>query len=413
MDQSTLGWLPAYCRPGRFLPTVQDTEALFSRPPLLFSDFLARALALLQDDVMRKLGLEYDPRRALPCQWKCAEEALFGVDLALYAHTGHFPFDKGMIGGHFNEASLASAVHHSPLNLDVGGSHVGYMPGPDGGTFGNLQRPLRQDAISTDCSHLMGIMAPFRAVYDAACNTILVNRPEEEQVMVSIPNEFLRPSWSSGPIKLLVDLESMCAGQAPHSSELAGAERLAGRSLFHASKALLDSLTPADKERLNNPRQRSIGEALTAPFFHIFDATAELEWNSPQNRLLPYMKYILAGRGAPCPLRAAVTHANIQHNKLTDCVRAPKYSAYTFASFTGVFIDIFDPEERHYVNLYAPLGLSIKLPGRQREFELPPEELHDALARVEPAEPKLPLASVLGYEPSERQRELFTYRSVG
>lgn len=135
MAKTNRGWLPACCQPDAFLPKVPETRVLFSRRPFLFQDFLARAMSFLQSETICKMGFVYNPETALPCKWHCADESVLGVNMCLYAYTGQYPFDKGAIGGMFNKASLGTATHH-------GGSHVGYVPGENGGCFGAIWRPL-------------------------------------------------------------------------------------------------------------------------------------------------------------------------------------------------------------------------------------------------------------------------------
>ena len=411
MEQTIRNWLPPYCQPANFLPSVQETVVIFSRKPFLFSDFMGKALAFLQGDRVHKMGFEYDPKTALPCKWKCSDECLFGVDLAIYAFTGRYPFDKGKIGGHFNEASVAAATHHSSCNIDIGGAHVGYIPGPDGGEFGHIVRPLRQDATSTDCGYLMGLMAPFKAVYDDACKNILLYRPDSYRVQISIPNEFLRPSWSSDRIKLLVDIERLCAGVVPYDVNQPHTHKMAGRSLFYASEDFLAGLDSKTANRFLTSKKRNIGAELTDPFFHIFDSKAQLEHGVLKNRFLPYMKYILSSKYAPYALKAAVTSANIENNKLTDCVRTEQFRHCSFACFSGVFIDMFVPEVDNYVNLFQPIGISIKVPGRTREYEISAAEVHSEFATLTPVEPIIPLDVVLGYKCSARALDQFTFNS--
>ena len=411
MDQTIRNWLPSYCQPANFLPSVQETVVLFSRPPLLFADFVGRALSFLQGDMVRKMGYEYDPAIALPCKWKCSDECLFGVDLALYAFTGLYPFDKGKIGGHFNEASVTAATHHSPSNIDFGGSHVGYIPGPGGGKFGHIVRPLRQDETSTDCGYLMGLIQPFKEVYDDACKNILLHRPEGYRVTISIPNEFLQPSWSSDRIKLLVDIERLCAGIVPYDVSKPHTHKLAGRSLFYASDEFLGSLDPETADRFSSPRKRNIGSELSETYFHIFDSKADMVDGVLKNRFLPYMKYILSSRYAPYAVKAAVTSANIENNKLTDCVRTEQFRHCSFASFSGIFVDMLDPESGQYVNLFQPIGISIKVPGRVREYEISAAEVHEEFAKLTPEEPKIPLNCMLGIQDAERLVDQFTFRS--
>jgi hypothetical protein len=411
MKQTIRNWLPSYCQPDNFLPSVQETVVLFSRRPYLFSDFVGRALAFLQTDSVKKMGFVYDPETALPCKWKCSDECLFGVDLAIYAFTGRYPFDKGKIGGHFNEASVTAATHHSPCNIDFGGAHVGYIPGPNGGDFGHIVRPLRQDATSTDCGYLMGLMAPFKAVYDDACKNILLHRPDGYRVQISVPNEFLRPSWSSEDIKLLVDIERLCAGVVPYDVNKPHTHKMAGRSLFYASDDFLAGLESDTANRFSGSQRRKIGTQLTDPFFHIFDSKAQMDNGVLKDRFLPYMKYILASPYAPYPLKAAVTSANIENNKLTDCVRTEQFRHCSFASFSGVFIDLFDPEVDNYINLFQPIGISIKVPGRTREYEISAAEVHHEFSRIKPVEPIIPLDLVLGHQCSQRIGEQFTFNS--
>ncbi|MCU0726828.1 MAG: hypothetical protein MUE73_13740, partial [Planctomycetes bacterium] len=402
-------WLPNYCHPSTFLPTVQETIVLFREPPYLFQDFVGLAIAFLRSEDARKMGFQYDPRTALPCKWKCSDESLFGVDLCIYAWTGHYPFDKGRIGGYFNETALGAAVHHSRTNIDFGGAHVGYLPGPDGGRFGTIARPLRDEEPSTDCGHLLALLQPFKAIYDDACRTILFYRPEGERVLVSIPNEFLQPGWSRHRIKLLVDVERLTGGLVPYHLEKRFTHKLPGRSLFHVSDAFLESLDPQTAALFATPEPTPIGRELTVEWFHIYDSAAEVRDGLPVQRILPYMRYILSSKVAPYPLKAAVTAANLEYNTLTDAVRAEEFRPYSFASFTGIFIDMYDEELRAYVNLFQPIGISLKPAGRTREVEITPAEIHARFRHLEPVPPALPLEGVLGYPRPKSILSRFTF----
>jgi hypothetical protein len=131
---------------------------------------------------------------------------------------------------------------------------------------------------------------------------------------------------------------------------------------------------------------------------------------SPTLRLLPYMKYILSSKLAPYPLKGAVTNTNIEYNNLTDAVRAEPFHSHAFASFTGVFIDMYDADLGNYVNLFQPIGISIKPAGRSRGVEIAAAEVHHIFDRLEPAEPILPLEGVLGYADAQHVLEKFTFR---
>lgn len=410
MHQTTRNWLPVYCHPESLLPTVQETITLFSHPPYLFQDFVGQALAFLRSDVARKMGFAYDPATALPCKWKCADESVFGVDLILHAYTGHYPFDKGRIGGCFNEGSLGAAVHHSTTNIDFGGSHVGYLPGEGHGRFGQIVRPLREgQAESTDCGYLMAVLAPFKLIYDDACANIVLFAPEPGLPLVSIPNEFLQPSWSRQPVKLLVDVERLTRGTVPYDVSKPHTHKLAGRTLFYVAPDFLDGLAEEKRAQFSSPEWTPIGRELVAELFNIYDDAAELVQGVPSQRLLPYIKYILSSKVAPYPLKAAVTNANIEHNTLVDSIRAEALRSCSFASFSGVFIDLYDHALGAYVNLFQPVGAAIKPAGRTREIELAPAELHEIFAALAPVEPVLPLRGVLGYERPAHLLERFTY----
>ena len=77
----------------------------------------------------------------------------------------------------------------------------------------------------------MGLMAPFKSIYDDACRSILLHKPAD-RVLLSVPNEFLQPDWSSHRVKLLIDVERLCDGlvayedDEPHTHKLAGRFRL-------------------------------------------------------------------------------------------------------------------------------------------------------------------------------------------
>lgn len=410
MNQTTRPWLPVYCHPESLLPAVQETITLFSQPPFLFQDFVGKAIAFLRSETARKMGFEYDAATALPCKWKCADEAVFGVDLILHAYTGHYPFDKGRIGGCFNEGSLGAAVHHSTTNIDFGGSHVGYQPGAGVGTFGQIVRPLREGrAHSTDCGYLMAVIAPFKQAYDDACTNIVLFAAEPPQTLISIPNEFLQPSWSRHPVKLLIDVQRLTRGVVPYNVSKPHTHKLAGRTLFFVAPDFLDTLTEAQRAHFASPEWTPIGDELVAEYFNIYDANAEVVQGVPTQRLLPYVKYILSSKVAPYPLKAAVTNANIEHNSLVDAIRADEHRGCSFASFSGVFLDIYDAELGAYVNLFQPVGAAIKPAGRTREYEIAPAELHHLFARLAPVDPLLPLKGVLGYERPAYLLERFTY----
>jgi len=409
MRRSNRAWLPRYCSPDDLLPRIPETRALFSRRPYLVQDFVGKTISFLNSDEARKMGLEYDERCAIPCKWRCADESLFGVDLAIYAYTRAYPFDKGRIGGYFNEASIGAAVHHGRINVDLGGSHVGYVPGPDGGSFGRVWRPAERE-YSTDCGHLMAVISPFKQIYDDACDNILVCQPEGERVLVSIPNEFIQPTWSSHPIKLLVDPDTLTDGEVEYDHHRPHTHTLIGRSLFYAHPDFIAHLPEDELHRLTTTVRQRIGHSLTHRYFNIFDAEAELdEEGLPRQRLLLYMKFILSARHSPEGLKAAVINTSLEHNRLTDAVRAGPYIGYDFISFSGVFIDIYSKDARSYVNLFQPMGMTIKPRGKTRELEFTPEEIHEIFDRIPVAEPRMPLKAVLDYDRPESALESFTY----
>ncbi len=412
MNRSNRIWLPEYCDQQSFLPAVQETIILFAQRPYLFQDFVGKALSFLQGKMAKKMGFEYDPRTALPCKWKCSDESLFGVDLVLYAYTGHYPFDKGLIGGRYNEAALDAAVHHSAMNIDFGGSHVGYVPGDNGGHHGRIVRPLNARHTSTDCGYLMASLSHFKTVYDDACENILVFRTNDGQVIASIPNEFLQPGWSTNRIKLLVDLERFTRSTVPYDMSNPVTHKVAGRSLFYVSTEFLSGIDQGPlEESLMTAEPQPIGKELTADFFSIYDSEAELIGGVPVKRFLPYVKHILSSKVAPYPLKAAVTNSNIEHNRLTDSVRAEEYKKASFASFTGVFIDIYDEQLACYVNLFQPVGISIKPAGKTREVEISAAEVHHIFDRLKAAQPAMSLKGVLGYDRADHVLESFTYRA--
>lgn len=383
---------------------------LFSHPPYLFQDFSRKAMAFLASDTARKMGFPFALEQMLPCTWKCSDESTFGVSLCVYGCTGHYPFHKGRIGGYFNELSLRAAVHHAHTNIDFGGSHVGYRAGPNGGSFGSIQRPLLPEEHAADCGHLCGVIAPFKTVFDDACENILLFQPEGGRLLISIPNEFLEPSWSSTSVKLLVDIETVTAGIVPYEETKTFSHKLAGRSLFYAHPLFLDGLTEMEVRRFRSPDPQPIGRSLGDSHFRIFDMDAALDDGGlPQERLLAYMNLILSARHAPWQLKAAIVNTNLQYNLLTDSLRMEAFVPYSFATFTGVFIDMYNHEIRNYVNLFQPVGLSIKPAGRTREIEIPPAEIHSIFDALPMAEPVVPLDAVLGYPRPVRMLEQFTF----
>jgi len=408
MNRTNRNWLPGYCDPEALLPKVPETSALFSRRPYLIQDFVGKLVSLLGSDEIAKTGFEYDPKRVVPCRWKCSDESLFGVDLALYAYTRAYPFDKGEIGGCFNAASIGAAVHHGSINIDIGGSHVGYEAGPGGGSFGRIWRPA-EEKHSTDCGYLMGVLAPFQQVYRDASENILLCQPEGARPMVSIPNEYVQPTWSSDRIKLLVDLERFTCGEVEYEQEHPFTHTQLGRSLFHVHPEYLASLDPDVARSLCTPAQKPIGDNLTQAMFNIWDSEAELANGRPKLGILPYMKYILAARYAPAGLKAAIVNTALEHNQLTDAVRTEPYRPFDFVSFTGVFIDTFNEGAGNYVNLFQPMGLSVKPRGRTHEVSFSAAELHELLENTPLAEPHMALEGIFGHARPQSSLDDFTF----
>lgn len=402
-------WLPPYCNPDGLLPKIQETRSLFARRPYPFPDFVGKAIAFLQTEEVQKMGFVFDPQRSLPCKWKCSDESLYGVDLALYAQTGHYPFDKGVIGGRFNAGSLGAAVYHGPINIDFGGSHVGYVPGNGGGRFGSIWRP-QQGEHSTDCGYLSGLLAPFRYEYDDATSNILISHPPGEKVLVSVPNEYVQPNWSERRIKLLIDTDTFTDGEVEYAPSKPHTHTPIGRTLFQLSGAFLERLRPTDRDRLTTQEPKPVGRLLSHPYFHLFDLDAEIDAHGlPRERLLLYMKYILSARHAPPPLKVAIINTNIEHNHLTDTVRDAAYRPYSFASFSGVFLDLFDESSQRYATLFQPLAVAIKAAGKNREVELLPEEIHHRFDQLSPAEPAIPMRDVLRCDSFEGWLDQFSF----
>jgi len=410
MHRTNRLWLPDYCSPDGLLPKVQETRSLFANRPYAFPDFVGRAFAFLQSKEVRTMGFEFDSAKALPCKWKCPDESLFGADLALYAQTGHYPFNKGKLGGGFNEKALGAAVHHGPINIDFGGGHVGYMPGKKGGTFGQVWRP-QNNAPSANCGYLTSLTVGFMSVYDDAINNIFVYQPPGDHVFIDVPNEYTQPSWSSMPIKLLVDTDTLTNGEVDYVPSSAQTHCPIGRTLFYLSDAFLEGLTADERVRLMTPEPSPVGRSLTPRFFNIFNIDAELDsYGLPRQRLLPYMKYIIAARHAPPLLKAAIINTNIEHNRLTDTTRTEAYRNYAFASFSGVYIDLYDETSGRYGVLYQPLAIAIKPAGRKREIELLPEEIHERFAKIKPAVPAIPMEDVMRTASFSSWTDAYTFK---
>ncbi len=408
MKSATPDWLSLKYHLGGFVPKIQETRVLFRHRPYYFPDFVARALTFLQSDEARSMGFEYDPKHLLPCKWKCSDESVFQVDLTLHAYTGLNPFDKGRIGGFYNEGALSAAVHHGPINIDFGGSHVGYIPGPAGGYFGRIWRP-QQKACSTDCGHLLSVITPFTELYRDACENILIYSPTGDKVIASIPNEYLQPIWSSHRIKLLLNLEALTAGEVEYLDEYSYTHTSIARSLFNVSTQFLDSLDQESLRQYWTNEPTPIGVNLAPRFFDIYDSEAELdEQGLPQSRLLLYMKYIVASQYSPPALKAAIVNTNIEHNRLSDAVRSPQYAPYSFASFTGIFIDMYNEKYNNYINLFQPIAITIKPRGRTRQIELLPEDITEIFDRQKPAQPVFKLPGLAQPDP-EKILDLFTY----
>ncbi len=421
MSVNTNDWVPTHARPTAFLPATVAPETVFEPPPFEVSEFVRRALGMLASDRwIRAAGKEFDRTRLLPCKWKCADESLFSVDLVLHACTGQFPFDKGKLGGRFNPESLPAAFHHGPYHLDLGGSHVGVVEDGTGHLeVGYVTRPL-QGTRSTDCGWLMQVLAPFKRVHDQACESILLARTDDT-LRLTVPNEYLHPGWSTSPVKLLLNLDALGAHRAETSSgdrtrrrqeplnssrtSTAGphatAGPVAGCTTFAIPPDFVERLSNRQRLRLEAGEVVPVGQGLRPHDFHLYSTETVTDRDGlPVDRLLLYVKEIVAGGRAPYPLTGALINACIEYNALTDALRQDAFRPYGAASFTGVFIDRYDEALGTYVNFFAPVAFSLKIPGAREIIELNAAELRNELLEVRPADPARPLTAVLGYDPT-------------
>jgi len=402
--------LPSYCQPDFFLPKIPETKVLFKQRPFLFQDFIAKTMSFLQSEKFYKMGFNFNTNSILPCKWHCVDESVFGVDLYLFAYTGQYPFDKGAIGGMFNENSLGAAVHHSGINVDFGGSHVGYMPGKEGGHFGTIWRPLCQD-YSTNCGYLMHLLEPFKKVYKDACQGILLYKSNDDIVRISIPNEFLHPSYSNNHIKLLVNLDSLVTTEVECEYNRQDNYTQVGRSVFYLNPNFLDELSYEKVQEFSTSLLTPIGSALTSAYFNIFDSTVQLDkTGQPEQKVLLYMKYILAAQHSPAALKAAIVNTYLNQNKLINIIGQEQFLLYNFISFTGIFIDLYNDDLQNYVNLFQPMSLIIKPRGQIRKIEMCGEELFHILKQQPSAPFIVPFEDVFNIERCKTSLNKFTYR---
>jgi hypothetical protein len=255
----------------------------------------------------------------------------------------------------------------------------------------------------------MAKIGPFMPVYRDACRNILVSRDEGHRPLISIPNEYIQPSWSTERIKLLVDLERLTDGEVDYNPDQPSTRTLLGRSLFHLHPDFLERIGETEARRLCTPRPKKIGRLMTHHYFQIWDTEAVVHDGLPEQRLSLYMKYILSAKHSPEGLKAAVINTALEHNRLTDAVRNPAYRDYDFICFSGIFIDQYSEEARAYVTLFQPMGMAIKPRGRTRELEFTPEQIHDIVQRMPRAKPVIPLEDVFGYEHPKTVIDSFTY----
>ena len=90
-------------------------------------------------------------------------------------------------------------------------------------------------------------------------------------------------------------------------------------------------------------------------------------------------------------------------------MRAGAYRDYDFVSFSGIFIDQYSKESKAYVNLFQPMGMTIKPRGRTREREFSPDQIHDIFARQPLATPRMPIEGIFGYPHPDHVLEGFTF----
>jgi hypothetical protein len=227
--------------------------------------------------------------------------------------------------------------------------------------------------------------------------------------LVSVPNEYVQPSWSSGRVKLLVDLDTLTDGEVEYSQGQAHTHTQIGRSLVYLHRRFLDGLDEEGARACCSQRPSPIGELLTHHYFNVWDEEANLRAGLPERRIKLYMKFIIAARHSPAPLAAAVVNTAIEHNRLTDAVRTDEYRPYDFVSVSGVFIDVYSPAVKSYVNLFQPMGMIIKPRGLIREREFSPEEIHHIFQAMPMATPEIPLESVFDHDRPDAVLEQFTF----
>ena len=89
--------------------------------------------------------------------------------------------------------------------------------------------------------------------------------------------------------------------------------------------------------------------------------------------------------------------------------RARNGCAYSFASFTGIFIDLWDEKSNSYASLFEPAAIAIKPAGVAREIEFGPAEIHERFDKLTPAKPVIPMKDVLRWEDFDAWVDQFTY----
>jgi hypothetical protein len=319
-------------------------------------------------NLCRSYGFERG--KIMPSRAFCSDESQGYPIILITKHFGTFPFNHGRVGGIVATSRHGAHAQHGRDLAIIQASHVGYDP--EGGCFGTYRR-LQTDGNSytSACGKISHVLAWYRRQYAFAQKNISFTRMDSQK-MVIIDNQLLDVDREEGLILHLDALIESQAGARPEPLHVFSTSKG-----FRVNRALEARLP----ESLWQPgRRESIGERLTADFFHFRrDIPKAPEGQDHLELNLSYSMPEIVTAAFPS-LVAALFNTQIEFDRTYRTIIAEQgYTDKNLAFVSGINIDISPQAEQTFpLTKFVPWAAFIQTrDGRQVLLEQ--NELYDAL----------------------------------
>lgn len=354
-----------------------------------YSDFAPRLFNFCLSLGMQANGI-------MPSRAFCSDENQGYPIILLAKHFGTFPFNHGRVGGIVATDRHGPHAHHGKDVAIIQASHVGYNP--ESGEFGVYRRfQSENQAFSTDCGAICGVLSWYQAEYDFTCQQVLLARDGDKHIVI-IDNQLLRQDREEG---VFLNLDLMIASnEVVHSYSTAKS--------FVASKQLVERIGdewPDDK--------MTIGRLLFSELFKFKrktgDMTEDMLASGLLNRnLIDNMPWIISSKSPA--LTAAQVNTQMEFDRtFRTIVKEQAYRKKKVVLISGIHIDISPREDQLFpLTKFVPWAAYIQN-EEGYSYTLEQDELYEALMAQSTENPcKIDLTAAIHQMEDEPEVRLHT-----